>query len=429
MNRYKILDYIRGIRSVEYASEILKLWESADVHDWAIQRQKDNLICFLMNLRGNEFFSKYLKDVCDDEIKKDPYHVMLSLPVTDKTVIRTHFEEIHNKAYRGEKAYTGGSTGSPFHYIVGKDLLTKTIGFTQASWIRFGGYHYSDNVLVIGGTSIGGSESLKRKLLHFLQRRKFISGGIVNKENAVLIAQHINTATRPIIIYGYPSSISQYIKIFNEDNIQIDRSKIKTILVTSETMFDDRKKFIESYFNHDVINLYGARDSGISSVSTDNKVFYYNGMDCYVENIEFDGQKELVVTNLHNHVFPFARYRIGDIASVELRKEGYPFILKDLIGRTRDFISLPDGKKIHGSMLNKVFKQCDITEYQIEQYEDLHCVVRLERRNCVDIEQQTAELSNVLQKILENVKLDIQMVPRIKRAENSKLRNIISHTI
>jgi phenylacetate-coenzyme A ligase PaaK-like adenylate-forming protein len=122
------------------------------------------------------------------------------------------------------------------------------------------------------------------------------------------------------------------------------------------------------------------------------------------------------------------RYRIGDIASVEQRKEGYPFVLTNLIGRTRDFISLPNGKKIHGSMLNKVFKQYDIVEYQIEQYEDLHCVVRLEWKVCADIEQQTTKLSNVLQMLLENVKLDILTVPKIERAKNSKLRNIISHT-
>ena len=36
-----------------------------------------------------------------------------------------------------------------------------------------------------------------------------------------------------------------------------------------------------------------------------------------------------------------------DVADLSISNEDYPFLLSNLIGRTRDFIILPDGRKIH----------------------------------------------------------------------------------
>ena len=71
-----------------------------------------------------------------------------------------------------------------------------------------------------------------------------------------------------------------------------------------------------------------------------------------------DGIGDLLITQLNNFVFPFIRYRIGDLAA--LREcacacgRRLPR-LSDLRGRSTDFISTPDGRLIHGEWFTHLF--------------------------------------------------------------------------
>lgn len=423
MNRYKILDKIRKTDIVGDANYYSILVADPNINAVAVELQRENLIKQLIKLRENNFYRDFLEGVSDEEINVNPYEVLKKFPISDKKFLQNNKDRIFNPKYGYENNYTGGSTGMPFHHFVDKRLISKTAGFTMFCWTYFGGFNFSDETIVVGGTSIGDRHSIKKRLLHFLQRRYFISGGEITEANARLLASKVNSSKKPVMLYGYPSSLCQYIDIIDKLDININIEKIKSVLTTSETLTADRRKILERHFQKPIVNLYGARDGGISAAEIGDGEFIYNGIDCYVENINIDGINELVLTHLHSDAFPFVRYRIGDIATVRKREDGYPFILTDLTGRTRDLIVLPDERKIHGSKINKIFTHYNVGEYQVYQKKDGSCNVYIIPNGKISIEAIKNEINGLLG---SDVDVNIIITEEIKRSKNNKFRNIIS---
>lgn len=424
MNRYRIIDLIRNTEIVKKYDEYLDLLRSPYVREQALMLQQSNLKSFLKRLRTNPFYAGYLKDFSDYDLDSIPYQVLKALPLSDKSLLKQNASLVRNSSIPAESGYTGGSTGSPFHYYVGKKQISSLSGFTMALWSYFADYSWEDEVVVIGGSSLGDKASFIKKGLHFLQRRTFVSGGNINLENAVKFSNLINDARKPIIVYAYPSSLCQYITLLNERGITVDKAKIKSVLTTSETLSNTKKTQIELFFGKKVINLYGARDGGISAGSSDNDKFIYNGIDCVAEVLCINGNNELVLTNLDSDAFPFVRYRVGDIAEVSIADTGYPFILSNLLGRTRDIIHIDRERFIHGVMINKLFEDLPISEFQVIQHKDFSCdfYLQLNTQSNIDLES----LSNRIGLLLDGIPFRVSIVSELVRQQNNKLRSIIS---
>ena len=158
MNGYLILDMIRRTKIVEKRDYYLQLFNDPDIHRKALGIQKDKLIHFIKRLRSNSFYNHYLTGVSDNDIDNCPYEVLKSFPISDKTFLSNNYQQIRNPYYKGESCYTGGSTGSPFHYFAGKEQLSSTIGFTMFLWTYLGNYDWKDSVIVVGGASIGDKQ-------------------------------------------------------------------------------------------------------------------------------------------------------------------------------------------------------------------------------------------------------------------------------
>lgn len=425
MNRYIILDAIRRTNIVQQRDYYWDLFRDPEINNRALCIQKEKLISFLKRLRFNAFYKEYLTSVSDRDIEERPYDVLQIFPISDKTSLSHNYWRIRNDKYDGEHCYTGGSTGSPFHYFVGKKQLSSTIGFSLFLWSYLGDYNWGDSTVVVGGASIGGKQSIKNEVLHFLQKRTYVSGGEINPDNARKLARYINMAKKPLFLYGYPSSICQYVFLFQEMGFSINTDNIKSVLTTSEMLYDEKKRVLESFFHKDIINLYGSRDGGISAGSKNNRVFIYNGIDCIAESIEINGTKELVLTNLNSDAFPFVRYRNGDVVKTAISAEGYPFIITDLQGRTRDFIHINHTNKVHGSQINRVFKDSPVIEYQILQHEDYKCEIRIQTKTVMS-EKEIAVLSGRLTQLLGDIPFQIAVIDSFERGMNNKLRNIIS---
>jgi phenylacetate-CoA ligase len=194
-------------------------------------------------------------------------------------------------------------------------------------------------------------------------------------------------------------------------------------------LYDEQKEYIETFFNKPVLNVYGANDGGIMSASLNNKEFFYNGIDCFVETVDVLGYEELLLTNLTSYAFPFVRYRVGDIGILD--SDGIcPFVLRDIKGRTRDFVYVSDTEKIHGSAFNKVFKRhSDIVNYQVIQQENTDCVVRIITTFENKALEDESELIRDLSKLFRTINFKVEYVKEIDRANNGKQKNIISNVI
>jgi len=390
--------------------------------------QTNALVIFLISLKKNHYFEKYLKKYSDKDIANNSHHILSELPLTDKQIINSNYDKIFNSKYKNyEIKHTGGSTGNAFKYAIDKQSISNSLAFGFSLWNHFLNYQLGDKVIVIAGKSLGSNVNIKKKFYNFLQNRTYIAGDIIALSEAKKIETIIHKSKNGLFIYGYPSSILSYTELIKKENINTER--IKGVITTSETLFDNDKRKIEQFFNTRVLNIYGANDGGISSGSIDNINFLYNGLNCYVENIQIEGLNEIVLTNLNSRVFPFVRYRVGDCAEVITDYNAYPFILKNLNGRTRDFLFATNKGKTHGVIINKIFEKYNVDcQYQIEQFENLNCKLYLKFHN------NTIDKDTFIQKIIYDIKLylgniDIEVLETdtFIKTQNSKHKLIISH--
>ena len=102
---------------------------------------------------------------------------------------------------------------------------------------------------------------------------------------------------------------------------------IKVAFVTSERLYDNQRQEIERVFGCKVANGYGGRDAGFIAHECPHGNMHITAEDIIVEIIDQDGKilphgksGEIVVTHLATRMFPFIRYRTGDIGTLDNNK-------------------------------------------------------------------------------------------------------------
>jgi len=430
MFRFLIIDFLRGTTVVFNYFKYKRIFRRSPTA--LINLQKKNLINFLKRVRENEAFKAFFKGITIKDIYNDPEKVLRQAPVIDKEFIKKNFNKIFNQrkgAY--EENFTGGSTGTPFKYILDKRTISRVKAFNYYLWNKYLGYKFGDKILVIGGSSLGANSGFKKRLYNFLQNKIFIPGDIIDAKQYIYIDKLINRKYK--IIYGYPSSILSYVSIAQKKNLCF-KNKIKGVVTTSEMLLDKDKKIIEDFFSTSVLNIYGANDGGLISGSIDNKNFLYNGVDCFVEEYQqtIEGMKELVLTNLNSRVFPFLRYKVGDIGEVNNKSDIGPFVLTNIYGRTRDFFKNTKGEIFHGVLINKILKDFkEIEKYQLIQYEDFNIIFYIKTTNKELFEKIANNVYKKLTYLIndENITINIKYKEIFKNSVDEKLKLIISDAI
>jgi phenylacetate-CoA ligase len=80
---------------------------------------------------------------------------------------------------------------------------------------------------------------------------------------------------------------------------------------------------------------------------------------------------EIVATNLNNYAMPLVRFRLGDTAQTSDERcpcgRGLP-MMSHLAGRVYEIITLPNGTRVHGSLINHMlYGLPGVRQYQLVQ--------------------------------------------------------------
>lgn len=370
---HKVIDYIRGTSVVQDIKNIEKECSQSLKFLEKVQLERlINLLIFAKNYTPFYRENTDLKYIPENDIRKKCYEVIKSLPIITKEIIHNNYEMFKSqKNFRHAKSQTGGSTGQPLSYLIDMTSVSRTRAFDLFMWNKDFGYKLGDKVLVIGGSSIGGKNSLPLKIYNFLQFKKFVEGGFLSQDS---VDKNLKTILygRYDAIYAYPSSLAEYVLRAKELGYTF-KGNIKGIAVTSENLLENTRLLLEQFFNAPVFSVYGARDGGIVADECIAKNgFHLNYLDCYVETQKFEDTgyiNELVITNLQSYSMPFIRYRVGDFGDIDYKpcSCGLPLPkVVNLYGRSRDILLFPNGTRIHGSVFNKIIlKYHVISQYQI----------------------------------------------------------------
>jgi phenylacetate-CoA ligase len=300
------------------------------------------------------------------------------IPCLTKSEIRTYRETIKSARTAWVKQYnTGGSSGEPLIFLIGKDRISHDVA---AKWraTRWWDVDIGDREIVVWGSPIEvGAQDRVRLLRDRLLRTRLLPAFEMSPKNLDAFVAEIRRFA-PRMLFGYPSALAHIARHAGERGVRLDDIGVRVAFVTSEKLYDHQRSAIGAAFGCKVANGYGGRDAGFIAHECPQGGMHISAEDIIVETVDAEGRPvpagesgEIVVTHMATAEFPFIRYRTGDIGILDDRLcacgRGLP-LLREIQGRTTDFVVAQDGTVMHGLALIYVMRELQgVRQFKIVQ--------------------------------------------------------------
>jgi len=298
------------------------------------------------------------------------------LPLLTKALIRSH--DLKSETAGPLKRYnTGGSSGEPLVFYMGLDRISHDVA---AKWraTRWWRLDIGDPEIVVWGSPIEiGAQDRMRLLRDTLLRSRLVPAFEMSPAKLDGFIREIR-AFRPRMIFGYPSALAHIARHAQASGQRLDDLGIRVAFVTSERLYDEQRAQISAGFGCAVANGYGGRDAGFIAHECPYGGMHISAEDIIVEIVDAEGRElpagesgEIVVTHLATGDFPFIRYRTGDVGVLDNEEcecgRRLP-MLKEIQGRTTDFVTAADGTVMHGLALVYIVRDlAGVAQFKIVQ--------------------------------------------------------------
>ncbi len=212
---------------------------------------------------------------------------------------------------------------------------------------------------------------------------------------------------------------------------------LKRILTVGEAHPEGLRGMARRAFGAEIYDVYSAYEVGAIALQCPiSEAYHVQSESLLVEIVDEEGQPcligqtgRVVVTPLHNYAMPLIRYEIGDHATVGRTcrcGRGLP-VIKQVLGRHRNMMRLPDGSTIWPSFGVKFYADiAPVTQVQFIQ----HSVKRLEGRLVAD-RRLTAAEEDAVRKIVRAglpapFEITFSYPDEIARGESGKFEEFVS---
>jgi phenylacetate-CoA ligase len=360
------------------------------------------------------------------------------LPFLDKAIIRANTETLKNVQAQSLTRYnTGGSSGEPLIFFIGKKRVSHDVA---AKWraTRWWGVDIGDPEVVIWGSPVElGKQDRIKNWRDKLLRTQLLPAFEMSESN---LDEFIATlcSVRPKMLFGYPSALTHIARHAVKRGVEMSDLGIKVVFVTSERLYDDQRTAISNVFGCPVANGYGGRDAGFIAHECPAGGMHITADDIVVEIINEAGEVqppgvagEIVVTHLGTNDFPFIRYRTGDIGVLDSKPctcgRGLP-LLKEIQGRSTDFVVAADGTVMHGLSLVYILRDLPgIQAFKVVQESLALTHVLLVADVSFSDDSLQLIVDGFKQRLGERVQVAIKKVDVIPPEKSGKFRYIVSH--
>ena len=362
------------------------------------------------------------------------------LPLLNKADIRQHAERMKADGHGPLSRYnTGGSSGQPLVFYIGKARKTHDVA---AKWraTRWWGVDIGDTEAVIWGSPIEhGAQDRIRLLRDKLMRSTLLPAFEMSDAKLDEFVAWIRRE-RPRMLFGYPSALSYIAKHAHKQGLKLDQLGVKVAFVTSERLYDEQRATIEQAFGCRVANGYGGRDAGFLAHECPEGGMHLTAEDIVVETLDPSGRPvapgapgEIVVTHLATADFPFVRYRTGDVGVLDDRTcrcgRGLP-LLRELQGRSTDFVVAADGTVMHGLALIYVIRDLPGVEgFKVTQESRTLTRVDLVTDALFEPGSEAIIVAGFKQRLGAGVQIQVDRVAAIAPEKSGKYRYIVSHAL
>ncbi len=323
---------------------------------------------FLSEIQGHvPYYRDLFAERGFDPARADSLACLEQLPFLTKSLIRANTDRLCSEtAGELQRFNTGGSSGEPLIFYISRERVSHDVA---AKWraTRWWDVDIGDREIVVWGSPIElTAQDRMRKLRDLLLRSELLPAFEMSPAKLDGFVARI-AERRPRMLFGYPSALSLIARHARARGVALDHLGIRVAFVTSERLDPDQRREIEQTFGCRVANGYGSRDAGFIAHECPAGAMHVTAEDVIVEIVDSHGRPvprghagEIIVTHLATRDFPFLRYKSGDIGSFDDRQcscgRTLP-ILKEISGRTTDFVYSSDGVAMHGLALVYVLRE------------------------------------------------------------------------
>lgn len=362
-----------------------------------------------------------------------------ALPFLTKADIRAHSDALRADDAVGLARFnTGGSSGEPLIFFIGSERVTHDVA---AKWraTRWWDVDIGDREIVVWGSPIElGTQDRVRLLRDALMRTELLPAFEMSDARVDGFIARIR-ARRPRMLFGYPSAISHIALRAETRGVRLDDLGVRVVFCTSERLYDHQRELISRLFGCPVANGYGGRDAGFIAHQCPHGSMHITAEDIVVEIIDGEGRVlppgeagEIVVTHLATRDYPFIRYRTGDIGTLSEEAcacgRGLP-VLKDIQGRSTDFVVAADGTVLHGLALIYILRDLpQVRAFKIvQESRSLTRVLAVPEAGTATAALTALIVDGFRRRLGATVDVEVDWVDAIPAEKSGKFRYVVSN--
>lgn len=399
---------------------------------------------------NNRYYKHYF-----DSVKLTPTDIqqpkdLLKLPTTEKRTYRSHFKDMLSEGVNSDRhilSCTSGSSGEPFKFYNQWEMVKKTLYFSYIlNKESMGIQPYEKlNELEIkpnprNEVNIDTLEIPNKKVIEKIKDLFFTE--IIGLRCDDVFPKNIESIVNIIHkynikgIYGYSTSLLELANQLRKKNHHI---RLHYIICIGEGLLKQQKQFISDTFHCPVFMDYGASECPrMGFECTKNNGYHmdiYNYFFEYIKDgmhVKGNESAEIIVTNLNNYIFPFIRYRIGDIAELTSQQCDCDInlpIIKNIHGRIHSSIITPHGKEIPNGFFSVYLEYYYESIYQYQVIQTKKDEITLKLVPAKKIEKETLDkIKKWVMDLCENtMNVKIVLTDEILPGKNGKKLDLISY--
>jgi phenylacetate-CoA ligase len=423
--------------AVHRQMEASQWWSAAELATYQVQR----LRAFLMDVAVNvPYYRDLFAAAAWNPATLSSVSDLARLPFLTKAVIKAHTDALRHADAQGLARFnTGGSSGEPLVFFIGRQRVSHDVA---AKWraTRWWGVDIGDPEIVVWGSPIElGTQDRVKLLRDAVMRTQLLPAFEMSEAKLDSFIATIRS-TRPKMLFGYPSALTHIARHAQKRGVAMDDLGIKVAFVTSERLYDDQRAAISHVFGCPVANGYGGRDAGFIAHECPAGGMHITSEDLVLEIINEAGEVqppgvagEIVVTHLASGDFPFIRYRTGDIGVLDTAPcncgRGLP-LLKEIQGRSTDFVIAADGTVMHGLSLIYILRDlAGVQSFKVVQESREKTCVLVVAGPDFPADAPALIVDGFKRRLGTGVEVKVDLVDAIPAEKSGKFRYIVSHAV
>ncbi|WP_310993542.1 phenylacetate--CoA ligase family protein [Aequorivita marina] len=407
-----------------------------------IELQKERYSRFIEGAMSQSiFYRERFKDISDptnlNNIRK--------LPILDKETLRTKTDEVVIQTDEDLKtAKTGGTTGKSLQVKIRAVNIQERFAMLDDFRSRFG-YKLGKKTAWFSGKDLLTQRDIKKNRFwkkDYLNKVRYYSTFHMKRE---FIPYYIENLIRfkPEYVVGFPSSIFEIAKFGKRNNYEFPPNTVKAVFPTAETLSNEMRIAIESFFHTKVYDQYASSEGAPFIIECSEGELHLELQSGVFEVLDNNNNPattgRLVVTSFTTEATPLIRYDIADTISLADQDKicscgnNNPMAL-ELHGRLDDYVFSPEMGKINIiNVANAIKDVKGIASYQIVQNELNQLVFKIVAdKNYYDKSQEKLFIRNWRDRVGYQMKFDLQYVEDIPVESSGKFRvvkNSIKHLV